>query len=284
LSNYSVSETAVEESAAPILSPPGESAKSYEQRATVPYELSILESTVDRTTDGRASLGLNRSELCDSLSTSIMQCLADSPRRRSLPRAYNLDDSLLKDSLIGTPKSPRAPKERFNTKMPMQFSPHSQKWLEDAETSISDALVSDALSNMRLSELDREVEEITARVERRSATSPTENTSEVQKASSVAAQSPKDLVQPLDDTYEDLLSIEKPTSQLNHVFSSADTVSEPINSHVADTPRKAPPPQLSPPSAEDIKQKRAQELNEQVHSVDWMKKKVTANSSFFLSN
>ncbi|RCN45301.1 hypothetical protein ANCCAN_08697 [Ancylostoma caninum] len=102
------------------------------------YELSFLDRVPDRTVDGRVSLGLNRSELCDSLSTSIMQLMTDSPRRRSLPRSYNLSDSLLEDSvaLLAT-KSPRAAKERFNTKMPGPFSPRMQMLLENSlDTSI----------------------------------------------------------------------------------------------------------------------------------------------------
>lgn len=106
--------------------------RTDEKREADSYELSFLDRIPDRTTDGRVSLvcfgdlvvfifaiyicidiqDLNRSELCDSLSTSIMQLMTDSPRRRSLPRSYNLSDSLLEDSVaLPAPKSPRTAKE-----------------------------------------------------------------------------------------------------------------------------------------------------------------------------
>ncbi|EYC36325.1 hypothetical protein Y032_0909g3000 [Ancylostoma ceylanicum] len=114
-----------------------------ENQETDSYELSFLDRIPDRTVDGRASLGLNRSELCDSLSTSIMHLMTDSPRRRSLPRSYNLSDSLLDDSVpVLVTKSPRAAKERFNTKMPGPFSPRMQLLLENSlDTSIVSVMV-----------------------------------------------------------------------------------------------------------------------------------------------
>ncbi|KAK6017721.1 hypothetical protein OSTOST_16754 [Ostertagia ostertagi] len=80
--------------------------------------------------------GLNRSELCDSLSTSIIQLMTDSasPRRRSLSqiaRRYELSESLLEDSISSSSKSPRAPKERFTTKMPASISPRAKALLEE---------------------------------------------------------------------------------------------------------------------------------------------------------
>ncbi|KAK6740534.1 hypothetical protein RB195_008785 [Necator americanus] len=252
-------QTTAEEESAVVSS--GVEDKSECKREKDPYELSFL----DRTTDGRASLGLNRSELVDSLSTSIMQSIGNSPRR-SLPRSYNLNESLFEDSIVlSTPKSPRSARERFNTKMPTAVSPRTQMILDQGlDTSVSKPLISEAqvttaLCDDVLSELDKEVEKLSARIERRSTTSTAQPLSQ-------------DLAQ-LDDTYEDLLSIEKPSSQLHPVLSTVESNVETLLPHVADTPRKPPPPQVSPPSAEEIKQKRMEELRERVYAKDWIRKK-----------
>ncbi|KIH68015.1 hypothetical protein ANCDUO_01651 [Ancylostoma duodenale] len=234
-----------------------------EKRDPDSYELSFLDRVPDRTVDGR---GLNRSELCDSLSTSIMQLMTDSPRRRSLPRSYNLSDSLLEDSVA----------LRFNTKMPSPFSPRLQMLLENSlDTSISNVLADEAVKNVFsgdvLSELDKEVEGLSARVDRHAAGSTASpRQSEQNSAPPVSSQN---LFEQLDETYEDLLSIEKPASQLQHVVSSVESTADTLPSHVADTPRKAPTPQVSPPSAEEIEQKRMNWLNERLHSREWTRMK-----------
>ncbi|KAL6728847.1 hypothetical protein Aduo_010581 [Ancylostoma duodenale] len=198
-----------------------------EKRDPDSYELSFLDRVPDRTVDGRVSLGLNRSELCDSLSTSIMQLMTDSPRRRSLPRSYNLSDSLLEDSvaLLAT-KSPRAAKERFNTKMPSPFSPRLQMLLENSlDTSISNVLADEAVKNVFsgdvLSELDKEVEGLSARVDRHAAGSTASpRQSEQNSAPPVSSQN---LFEQLDETYEDLLSIEKCIQLVGPIWSKIRT-------------------------------------------------------------
>ncbi|EYC35021.1 hypothetical protein Y032_1190g3739, partial [Ancylostoma ceylanicum] len=87
--------------------------------------------------------------------------------------------------------------------------------------------------------------------------------------------SSQNLFEQLDETYEDLLSIEKPPSQLRHVVSSVESTADTLPSHVADTPRKPPTSQISQPSAEEIKRKRMDWLSEQLHSREWMGRKCT---------
>ncbi|VDN34998.1 unnamed protein product [Cylicostephanus goldi] len=81
----------------------------------------------------------------------------------------------------------------------------------------------------------------------------------------------QNLFEQLDDTYEDLLSIEK----VDLIFCAVTNVSgvkflkEILIA--ADTPRKEPPPQ---PSTEDAKESRLAELNQVLQSDKWVKAKV----------
>ncbi|CAJ0600282.1 unnamed protein product [Cylicocyclus nassatus] len=216
--------------------------KSDEKREKDSYELSFLD------VGGRVSMGLNRSELCDNLSTSILQSLLDSPRRRSLPR-YTLNDSLLNDSVLATPKSPRAPKERFNTKMPGS----SPRLLDDSlKSDIANIIVNDLVTNA-VDDTD-DLKELTGRLSFSS------------KEEQTVSKPVQNLFEQLDDTYEDLLSIEKPSSSLHTVLSPTDRTPG-FPQLVADTPRKEPPPQ---PSAEDAKENQLAELSQVLESDDWM--------------
>ncbi|KAK6017815.1 hypothetical protein OSTOST_16655 [Ostertagia ostertagi] len=123
-------------------------------------------SSLERTNDGRPSMGLNRSELCDSLSTSIIQLMTDSasPRRRSLSqiaRRYELSESLLEDSISSSSKSPRAPKERFTTKMPASISPRAKALLEEGlDYSLAETIVKSEAAKAITDEKIREIDEM----------------------------------------------------------------------------------------------------------------------------
>ncbi|KAK6050088.1 hypothetical protein COOONC_12407 [Cooperia oncophora] len=171
-------------------------------------------SLLERTTDGRTSFGFNRSELCDLLSSSISELMADaaSQRRRSLSKTqvprYRLSDSLLEDSFSSTPRSPRAPQERFTTKMPT--SPRSTALVEKClDSSLVDMMVKSEIPKVISDDKIREIDEQMASLKLRS---PSFEKSEDDRPSEVNTS--------LNDTYENLLEIERPSSVFDKISST----------------------------------------------------------------
>ncbi|KAK6027607.1 hypothetical protein OSTOST_06361 [Ostertagia ostertagi] len=173
-------------------------------------------SPLERTNDGRPSMGLNRSELCDSLSTSIIQLMTDSasPRRRSLSqiaRRYELSESLLEDSISSSSKSPRAPKERFTTKMPASISPRAKALLEEGlDYSLAETIVKSEAAKAITDEKIREIDEMMASLHLKPLPVETNDSTPLARLNTS-----------LDETYEDLLSIEKPSSVFDKIPSTS---------------------------------------------------------------
>ncbi|XGW19234.1 hypothetical protein V3C99_003231 [Haemonchus contortus] len=223
-------------------------------------EISLMEPI----SDGRPSVDFNRSELCDSLSTSIMQFMTetDSPRRPSLSSVvgrYQLSDSLLEDSISSKSMSPRTMQDRFATKMPATLSPRSKVLLEESlNSSLVETIVNSeavmAVTDEKLREIDEQVASLK---------SPS-----VEK---VGIASATDLNSSLNDTFEDLLSVEKPYSLFDKLGSNQVPVDLPLK-HVSDTPRKPPPQGISPATPEAIERQHHAELTNKLDSPEWMEK------------
>ncbi|KAK5966678.1 hypothetical protein GCK32_004030 [Trichostrongylus colubriformis] len=220
-------------------------------------DISLLERT-----SGRESMGLNRSDLCDSLSKSIMQLMVEpaSPRRASLSQIvhrYKLSESLLEDSVTTSSESPRTPQERFTTKMPPSYSPRSIALLEETlDSSVVEMIVQCETAKAITDEKIREIDEQMASLKIRSPPVVKDETK---------------LNTSFDESYEDLLSIEKPSSAFDKIDSTPLPTGDLLSKHVADTPRKLPYQSQSPtPSPEDIRRQRHAQLMEKLNSPEWM--------------
>ncbi|VDL78698.1 unnamed protein product [Nippostrongylus brasiliensis] len=206
-----------------------------------------------------SDMGLNRSDLCDSLSASMMQIL-ESPRRTSVSQSpryrYALSDSLLEDSTLdvsaGTPKSP---KERFTTKLPRTgMSPEYRSFLnESAENSLLDYIVKSETNAALINEKVEKIEEEIA-----------ERLGEVTPNAALEVQATT-LVEPLDESYEDLMSVKEPPSLLHRLHSPSEPSANAVAKYAADTPRKQATRELSP---EALKQDRLEKLRERLESVE----------------
>ncbi|WKX92540.1 hypothetical protein Q1695_010518 [Nippostrongylus brasiliensis] len=277
-----------------------------------------------------SDMGLNRSDLCDSLSASMMQIL-ESPRRTSVSQSpryrYALSDSLLEDSTLdvsaGTAKSP---KERFTTKLPRTgMSPEYRSFLnESAENSLLDYIVKSetnaALINEKVEKIEEEIAKLRspdwgernelegsldgtyedlfsikcssellewdyvqeefqpvsslrgrllAKLEPEvSVSTEAERLGEVTPNAALEVQATT-LVEPLDESYEDLMSVKEPPSLLHRLHSPSEPSANAVAKYAADTPRKQATRELSP---EALKQDRLEKLRERLESVEFKTK------------
>ncbi|KJH50831.1 hypothetical protein DICVIV_02981 [Dictyocaulus viviparus] len=210
---------------------------------------------LDRTVDGLTRLSLNRSELCDSLSSSIMQLMeVTSPqRRRSSPfpiNRYELNESLLEDSESSMPKSPRTHQERFMTRMPNSTSPRLR--LDNEFDDITQTIAKETMRVMTdavISDVDREIAELELR---RSVSTFDEKDASFDPPSA------------LDDSYEDLFTIKKPPSLFEKYPCTSEAEVAASTERVCDN--------LLP---SDKTPNRSIDYVEEVNSPEWMKKKCS---------
>uniref|UniRef100_A0A7I5E864 PH domain-containing protein n=1 Tax=Haemonchus contortus TaxID=6289 RepID=A0A7I5E864_HAECO len=223
-------------------------------------EISLMEPT----SDGRPSVDFNRSQLCDSLSTTIMEFMTKtaSPSLSSVVGRYQLSDSLLEDSISSVSKSPRTMQDRFTTKMPASLSPRSKVLLEESlNSSLVETIVKSeavmAVTDEKLREIDEQIASLKVK-------SPS-----VEK---VGIASATDLNTSQNDSFEDLLSVEKPYSLFDKLGSTHQVLVDLPLKHVADTPRKPPPQGISLATPKAIERQHHAELTNKLDSPEWMEK------------
>lgn len=266
-----------------------------------------LDLSLELTVNDISTRDPNRSEICDTLSTSILQMMLDpsSPRCPPQPirRRYELNDSVLEDSI--TARSPRTPQERFITKMPGSLSPRYQALMDESlSASVLEVI---AKTEAVMSATDEKLREINEEMEKMKLRDPTGEESQSKPPRDAIFEAEHEFTAPvppvapkqpvaseedtivdqnakrdgvglafldgsLDETCEDLFTIEKPASIFDSASATSGSQTGLASVHVLDTPRKIVPRPRSPPSLEDIKKQRLLELREQLNSEDWITK------------
>ncbi|VDM60860.1 unnamed protein product [Angiostrongylus costaricensis] len=195
------------------------------------------------------TFSFTRTELYDELSSSIRHLFeTSSPRRSSLQLSryrYELSESLLEDTKSSVPRSPPTPQERFMTKMPSSLSPRLGLFLEEnLNMKVAETIAQEEAMRLLTDHVVTGIDEEIAQLELRRPLSKRDN----KIVDSSEAQTELD-----DESYEDLLSIEKPSSIFDKLIST--------------------PPTNVTPEHEMVQRRKLENLREKVDSSDWIKEK-----------